>query len=121
MREADDTGTLADVRARVQQSCEWLLAPSPAALDRFAAALAPAISALREWQAQLEERHKASPRAREEALRLRTAIRRAGALLQSAADYHAGWRRALGALCGGYTASGAPADAARPGRLCLRG
>jgi len=121
MGEADDSGMLADARARVQQACEWLLAPSPAALDRCAAALAPAILRLREYRVRIEVRYKASPGAREEALRLRAAIRRAGALLQSAGDYHAGWREVLGALCAGYTASGAAADAARPGRLSLRG
>jgi hypothetical protein len=120
MREADDIGTLAGVRARVQQACEWLLAPTPAVLDRCAAALSAAISELRGCRSQIED-DKASPRLREEARRLKAALRRVGALLQSAADYHAGWRRTLGALCAGYTASGAAADAAPPGRLCLRG
>ena len=40
MREEEDPGALADVRARVQQASGWLLDPSPAALDRCSAALA---------------------------------------------------------------------------------
>ena len=122
MPDADDGKTLAEVRAEVQRACDLLRCPTPAAVDRCSTALVSAISRLVEWRKRFQEGDRASNRlALEEARRLRVSVHRAARLLESAAAYHAGWRKALGSLCAGYTASGAPADAAPPGRLCLRG
>jgi hypothetical protein len=44
---------------------------------------------------------------------VRAAVRRAGALLEHAAGYYAGWERRRGELMAGYTARG---DAAMPAR-----
>jgi hypothetical protein len=113
---------LAEIRAEVQRACDLLRAPSPAAVDCCAVTIGSAISGLGEWRKRFQGHDRTANRlALEEALRLRSAVRRAGRLLESAAGYHAGWRQTLGSLCAGYTASGAPAAAAQPGRLCLRG
>jgi hypothetical protein len=122
MPDADNGQTLAEVRAEVQRVCELLHSPTPAAVDRCSIALGSAISRLVEWRKRFHAGDRPSNRlALEEARRLRASVHRAARLLESAAAYHAGWRKALGALCAGYTASGVPADAAPPGRLCLRG
>jgi hypothetical protein len=122
MRNEEDLRALAEVRAEVQQACDLLCAPSPAAVDRCAAVIGSAISRLGEWRTRFQGHDKtANLAALEEALRLKATVRRAGRLLQNAAEYHARWRQAVGAICAGYTASGAPATALRTGRLCLRG
>ena len=122
MLNEDDGKALAGVREEVQRACDLLRSPTPAAVDRCSIALGAAISRLVEWRKQFRAQTPASSRLTlEEARRLRASVRLAARLLESAAAYHSGWRKALGALCAGYTASGAPADAAPPGRLCLRG
>jgi hypothetical protein len=113
---------LAEIRGEVEKACDLLQDPTPAAVDGSALALGRAISELGEWRGAFEGCDKRANRlALEEAARLRTAVRRAGRLLETAAQYHAKWRLALESLCAGYTASGAPAATARSGRLCLRG
>jgi len=122
MPNGEDAKTLAEVRAEVQRACDLLRTPTPAAVDLCAAVIGAAISRLGAWRKRFQGHDRADGRlALGEAARLSAAVRRAGRLLESAAFYHAGWRRALGSLCAGYTASGAPADAARPGRLYVRG
>jgi hypothetical protein len=122
MPHAEDGKTLAEVQAEVQRACDLLRSPTPAAVDRCSIALASAISRLVDWSKRFHGGDRVSNRlALEEARRLRASVHRAAGLLESAAAYHAGWRKALGSLCAGYTASGAPADAAPPGRLCMRG
>jgi hypothetical protein len=122
MANGEDVKALAKIRAEVQQAGDLLRAPSAAAVDRCAAAIGSAISRLAEWRKRFQGDDRTANRlALEEALRLRAAVRLAGRLLETAAQYHARWRQALESLCAGYTASGAPAAARRPGRLCLRG
>lgn len=122
MPTADDGKALAEVGAEVQRACDLLRSPSPSAVDRCSAALGCAISRLVEWRKQFRGQDRISNRLNlEEAQRLRATVHRAARLLQSASAYHAGWRKTLGSICAGYTPSGAPADAAPPGRLCLRG
>jgi hypothetical protein len=122
MPDRDDGKALAEVRAEVQRACDLLRTPSPAAVYRCTAVLGSAVSLLGEWRKGFRGHdHTANRLALEEALQLRATVRRARRLLETAAEYHARWRQALGSLCAGYTASGAPAAAARPGRLCLRG
>jgi len=57
----------------------------------------------------------------EKAYQLRAQVRRAGRLIESAALFYGGWNRILGAMSGGYTASGEPAPVQHPGKLCWRG
>jgi hypothetical protein len=102
----------------VGRACGLLESPSPAALEQSAGALESAASIL--------SRCLAAPAAldcgaMEEALRLRTALHNAGTLLQSAADYHAGWTRLLGSLSAGYTARGEAGPVVRPGRVSICG
>jgi hypothetical protein len=52
---------------------------------------------------------------------LRSDLRHAGRLLESAAGFYRGWERILGAMSGGYTADGEPAPVARTGRLYCQG
>ncbi len=104
----------------VRQASRLLCSPSPAQLDRCAALLQAAVARLKERRG-LPDAQRGAARPLAEALRLRTAIRRAGALLESAANYHAAWRRLIDAMSGGYAPGGAPAVVVRPARLCLRG
>lgn len=122
MPNTDNGIALAGVLREVQRACDLLRSPTPAAVDRCSVVLGSAIARLVEWRKQFRAQSPASNRlVLEEARRLRASVHRAARLLESAAAYHSGWRKALGALCAGYTASGAPADAAPPGRLFLRG
>jgi hypothetical protein len=122
MRNSQEVNTLEQIRAKVERACDLLRAPSPAAVDGCAVELGSALLRLGEWKALLQAHPETSNRLMlDEALRLRTTVRRAARLLRTASNYHDKWRQTLGALCAGYTVSGAPAAAARPGRLCLRG
>ncbi|MBZ5581686.1 MAG: hypothetical protein LAQ30_05670 [Acidobacteriia bacterium] len=94
---------------------------SPAALDRCSVVLEGAAQRLRQWRAG-EHQAPAGPAVLARARALRSAVRGAGRLLESAAAFHGRWRNVLGCLCAGYTPSGgSPAPAPAAGRLCLRG
>jgi hypothetical protein len=122
MARGEDVKALAEIRVEVQRACDLLRDPSPAAVDGCAVAIGSAIARLGEWRKRFQGQDKTANRLTlEEAVRLQAAVRLAGRLLETAAEYHARWRLVLGSLCAGYTASGAAAAAARPGRLCLRG
>jgi len=111
---------LAATRAAVTRACGLLEWPSPANLDRCAGVLEKAAADLAEGRGKLREaRRNAACLA--EAQRLRSAIERAGTLLCKAFEYHARWNRILGAMAGGYTATGDAAPVVRRGRVLVRG
>jgi len=57
----------------------------------------------------------------EQARQLRAAVRRAGHLLETAANFRRNWTRLLGAMSGGYTGQGSPAPVSRTSRVSVRG
>jgi tRNA U34 5-methylaminomethyl-2-thiouridine-forming methyltransferase MnmC len=120
MQTEDHLRTLQAACSDVRRASQLLCSPSPAQLDRCAALLRAAVARLEEWRALPGARNGAA-RALQEAFRLRAAILHAGGLLESAARYHAGWSRLIGAMSAGYAPGGAPAAVARPARLCLHG
>ncbi len=106
--------------AAVEQARSGLIEGTAAALDRCCDVLASAAERLGAARPSLD-----SARGEAEALalawELRRDIRRAGALLENAAAYHAGWRNRVSVQTGGYGADGAPAQAMHSGRLWVRG
>src|ERR1017187_2381756 len=111
---------LVAARSEVRQACDLLIDPTPEALNSCQDALERAISQLADFRSQCRDRPAGSG-ARSVACTLRTEVRRAARLLQSLARFYSGWERILGAMSGGYPASGDPAPVARTGRLCCRG
>ena len=108
------------VRAEVERVCAMLISPSPEVLDRCPDLLRRAgegLAALHPW---LKPAH-GNPQALAEAQQLRATVRRAGRLLQNAADYHTRWNQILGTMSAGYLPGGDAAPVNRPGRVCLRG
>src|SRR5580704_14027804 len=119
MTAAPSAERLAIARAEVNRACNLLIAPTPEALTGCQDALERAVFALRDFRSgcrevDLDPGDHAIVRA------LRAEIRRASRLLQNLAGFYRGWERILGAMSGGYTASGNPAPVARQGRLCCR-
>jgi hypothetical protein len=111
---------LAAVRAQVEGACQSLVLASPEAVWACERALGRAAEALRQgrtvWALQ-----PAGEAARSETARLQTVIRRAGRLLSSASQYHAGWLRILSAMTGGYSSKGEAAPMQGIGRLSVEG
>ena len=118
MDAAPGAERLAIARSEVRRACDLLVASTPEALQDSQNALADALAALQEFRrSQPPLNSAAAPLAKA----LRTEVIRAGRLLQNLAGFYQGWERILGAMSGGYTASGAPAAVSRQGRLCCRG
>jgi hypothetical protein len=100
------------LEADLERACKLLEYAHPGALDESAVILQSVACRL---AAQCD----AIPV--EEALRLRAAARRVRFLLDLAAQFHSRWRDILAAMCGGYTAAGAPVALASRGRISISG
>jgi hypothetical protein len=111
---------LASARAGVSDVCQILLSPSPAALDRCAPLLETAVSAVSACLPHLRS-SKGTQDEVDEAQRLRLAVRHAKRLLEGAAEFHQNWIRRWGALSGGYTGRGEPADLELGSRMQIEG
>jgi len=110
---------LVSTRSKVEQVCRWLTSPSPEMLDLCSDQLEMAIhemtgtvSALRQTGGDAEDLA--------EAWHLQRAVRKAGKLLDNAADYQHRWARRMAAMTGGYRPGGQPPAAAHPGRIWLQ-
>jgi hypothetical protein len=103
-------------REMAERVCQILLRPSPEALETCSTLLHATVEHLRSVSVVSGDKQ-----ARVEAGRLGFAVRRAAALLRSAAEYHTGWNRWLGVRTGGYQAGGEPAGVVRPGLVCVKG
>jgi hypothetical protein len=79
---------------KVRRACELLTSPTPANLDLCAGLLASAAGEVSRIRSQAE------------AQRLLEDVRHAGALLESAAQFHREWQRMTGHLSGGYQPGG---------------
>jgi hypothetical protein len=119
MSAAPGAELLALARAEVNRACNLLIAPTPEALIGVEDALERAVSALRDFRSACRE-VQAGPGDHVIVRALRAEVLRASRLLQNLAGFYRGWDRILGAMSGGYTASGNPAPVARRGRLCCR-
>lgn len=100
----------------VEEACSALVEASPAALDRSAAALEGALHRLSTIRTAFAGNCE-NPDALAEAWRLQDAIRRAGALLETASRYHGGWTNLIAAQTAGYRPGGCPGEVAAAGRL----
>jgi hypothetical protein len=109
-------GQLRSASEQVQHACDLLLAPTPDALDDCSTRLEDAVGHL----AALSTSNN-SPETLAEARRLRGAVRRAGALLANAAEYHHRWQEWIGVRTSGYGPDGVPGETVHAARLCLRG
>jgi hypothetical protein len=104
----------------VRRACDLLVTPFPETLNACEAALRNAATDLAHSKTGFrEERSRADLLLK--ARQLRADVLRASRLLRSAADFYFGWERILGAMSGGYTASGEPASVEHGARICCRG
>ena len=117
---ADLEDGLVTARMQVERVFGLLVSPTPPTLDFCSGLLLAAVHGVASCLPTLSETRQRSERLAE-ALQLRAAIARAGGLLQSAWDYHAKWRRIVGAMSAGYTSRGDAAAIEQPGRVCLQG
>src|ERR1700722_7377750 len=117
MTAAPGAEWLAMARAEVNRACTLLIAPTPEALIGCQDALERAVSALQEFRLGCRE-VQANPGDHAIVRALSAEVMHASRLLQNLASFYRGWERILGAMSGGYTASGNPAPVARQGRLC---
>lgn len=111
---------LASARAEVNDVCQILLSPSPAALDRCAPLLETAVAEVAACLPELRS-SKGTQNEVDEARRLHMAVCYAKRLLEGAAEFHRDWIRRLGALSGGYTGPGEPAPVDRGSRMQVEG
>ncbi|MBS1858040.1 MAG: hypothetical protein JST11_21905 [Acidobacteria bacterium] len=109
---------LTATRAQLESACELLLAPSAGALDGCAELLAAAGRKMSDLSPGLALA-RGDALALEEAWKVRRSFERAGRLLESAARFHTAWTGIRGAMTGGYTPSGEPAEVRHPGRVSL--
>jgi hypothetical protein len=116
----DAASGLAAVRVEVEGACQSLIQASPEALTCCEETLGRAAEALRHGQAGWDWKLTGEA-ARIEASRLQTAICRAGRLLSSASNYHAGWLRILSAMTGGYSPQGQAAPMPGMRRMSIEG
>jgi hypothetical protein len=130
MAAADVMEQLMTTRSDVDRACELLVTPSPGSLDRCSRVLEAAVHRLAEFQPLL-----GAPRnggigdaavignatLRDEAYRLRAAVRLAASLLEGANRFHLNWSRLRDAMTGGYTGHGDPAPVPRGSRISIRG
>jgi hypothetical protein len=120
---------LAAARSAVDRACQLLLSPTPQQMDACSQLIQAAISDLSEspnlevpsLPAGPQIRPASHPDELHQARLLKASIGRAARLLESAAAFHAGWIRCLGALCAGYTGQGQPAALDRGAHLLARG
>jgi hypothetical protein len=120
MPAADTAEQLSAARLEVKRARDLLEAPSPGSLEASSSALERAVSGLNSCRRGMR------PGLTDADLiakvrQLRTELRHAGRLLESAADFYRGWERILGVMSGGYTAGGEPARVARTGRVHCEG
>ncbi|MGB9454695.1 MAG: hypothetical protein WCB12_01540 [Bryobacteraceae bacterium] len=118
--KVDAASGLAAVRVEMEGACQALVLASPEALTCCQRALERAAAALRQGQAAWDWKS-AGEAARKEASRLQAVIRRAGRLLSSASNYHAGWLRILSVMTGGYSQRGEAACMPGLRRISLEG
>jgi hypothetical protein len=104
--------------AALEQACCTLADPTPDALDVCSAVLSSAVEDLTSLQPELCG---GGALALAEAWHLRRTIRRAGALLANAANYHRQWQDWVGVRTAGYGPDGRAGDSTLPNRLCVRG
>jgi hypothetical protein len=118
----DTAKLLHGAHARVRAVRESLRQPGPAVLSRSWPLLQEAIDQLSRLNRRLEDRGQGRDAAlKHSALELRRELSQLGALLESSADFTAGWTRRLSAMVSGYTPQGAhaPLDAGR--RILVEG
>ncbi|MGC8791968.1 MAG: hypothetical protein ACP5U2_01085 [Bryobacteraceae bacterium] len=111
---AGAAGSWEQLALRLSRAEQLLLAPGAEACEAAA-------TELEEVERALRAAPKGGAGARLAAESLRERLRRVSRLLENAGELWRGWGRLLGALAGGYTASGEPAPLEPPASLNLEG
>jgi len=106
-------------RSEVDRVCGMLVWAAPDEWNRTTTVLESAVTELAEARRRAAEAP-TDPDALVEAWKLRKSLRRAGGLLESAAQLQNGWQRTFGTLAGGYTSSGEPGQPLYQHRLCVQ-
>jgi hypothetical protein len=111
--------TLTAAQDHLRCACDLLTVASPEALGRSAAVLQSAVASLEAFHGVAARR--SAPEMKHAAGVLRSRLRLARALLESAAAYRQDWFGRLGAMVLGYGADRQPARLANAGRWSLLG
>ncbi len=90
-----------------------LLAPTPEEILRELSALEEVVNVLRGLSPDRSERGEIEA--------LQGEVRQVARLIESAAEFHAGWAKVLAAAAGGYTPAGAPVPLDTPSSLSVQG
>jgi hypothetical protein len=101
---------------QLREACKLLITPSPENLLRCADLLEGASRGLRPGNLPA-----ADAAALQEMETLRRRVHYAGALLETAAEYHRKWTTLARSMSAGYAAGGQPGEYIAAGSLCLRG
>ncbi|HWC98028.1 MAG TPA: hypothetical protein VG456_14810 [Candidatus Sulfopaludibacter sp.] len=120
MNGAEITARLLTASLGLDRVCRLLEKPVVSNLDECLGLLHAAVGDLSACEPEVRKQP-ADPVLLREAVRLQAAIRRAGFLLKTAADYHENWFQILRSSFGGYTAEGAPAELAWNTRVYVQG
>lgn len=104
----------------IDAAVELLKAPTAANLAGCAGLLERAVSLAAGWRDRAGQGREIGP-ATEKARMVRTSVRRASRLLESAAGLYAGWGRVAGVLCEAYAATGETGAFPPGARLSVRG
>ena len=120
MSRADLQERLSAVGSEVERVAALLVFPAPDNLDRCAQHLESVSTELRDLRSQLTQSG-ANRDYFAEARRIRRGAMRTAHLLDRAAQFHQGWNRMLGAMCGGYQAGGSVVPIVRPSRFRVEG
>jgi hypothetical protein len=111
---------IAAILREVEGVCFLLTSPSPETLDRCERILESASLSFAGLQPDLASAGR-DPAALSAVEQLRSALGRAGQLLESSFQYHEQWRRRLCASLAGYRPGGDPAALSHRGRVSLQG
>ena len=114
------TESLQHIRSELEEICHALLRPTPEVLDSCAARFSAITSEIEatqpQWPGLVGNRDAAV-----EAQGVRRALSSARRLLDSAAQFHSGWRKLRAVLAGGYRVDGSVAEVATPHRIFVQG
>jgi hypothetical protein len=120
MQSAETAEPLSASLSAVREACNLLKGPDEASLAASSRALERAVLDLHDCRSGIRAGVRDAG-VLAQLRKLRTELRQAGRLLESAADFYWGWEHMLGTVSAGYTAEGEPEPVVRPGKLHCQG
>ena len=99
---------LQQVCGSLKEAREWLMAPSPANVERCIPCLEAAVDGMRLAESEIGSKSENLPATRTEMESVRRELRTVNALLEQSAAIHRHWADLLGMAAPGYSADGHP-------------